>query len=40
MSFDVYTKSGMHFIMWFDSIEKLLESMLENPNDTYHRKMK
>lgn len=40
MSFDVYTKSGIHCIMWFDTVEQLLASMKQNPEDVYHRKMK
>jgi hypothetical protein len=38
MSFDVYTKTGLHFIVWFDSIEQLIASMKMNPEDVYHRK--
>ena len=40
MTFDVYTKSNMHFIIWFDTVDQLLASMKRNPNDAYHRRMK
>lgn len=37
MSFNVYTKEGIHYIMWFDTVEKLLDSMKQNPTYSYHR---
>jgi hypothetical protein len=40
MTFDIYTQSGMHFTVWFDTVEQLLASMKLNPNDAYHRVMK
>jgi len=40
MSFDVYSKEGMHYIMWFDTFDQLLTSMKKNPHDVYHRRMK
>ena len=40
MSFDVYTKTNAHFIVWFDSVDQLLASMKRNPLDAYHRRMK
>ena len=40
MTFDVYTKTNMHFIVWFDTVDQLLASMKKNPTDDYHRRMK
>jgi hypothetical protein len=40
MTFDVYTKTNMHFIVWFDTVDQLLASMKKNPLDAYHRRMK
>jgi hypothetical protein len=37
MSFNIYTKEGIHFVQWFDTVDKLIASMLANPNDAYHR---
>jgi hypothetical protein len=28
---------GMKVIQWFKTIDDLLKSMLDNPNDAYHR---
>jgi hypothetical protein len=28
---------GMKVIQWFSTVDELLKSMLDNPNDTYHR---
>lgn len=40
MTFDVYSNSGMHFIVWFDTVDQLLKSMKNHPLDVYHRRMK
>lgn len=37
MTFNIYTKNKMHFIVWFDNVEQLLVSMKRNPFDVYHR---
>ena len=37
MTFNVYTKTKMHFIVWFDTVDQLLASMKLNPEDAYHR---
>jgi hypothetical protein len=37
MSFTIYTHEGMKVIQWFSNIDELIKSMLNNPNDTYHR---
>lgn len=38
MSFKVYTHDGNSpHIAWFDDAEHLMQSMLANPNHTYHR---
>ena len=39
MTFKVLTKTDMHFIVWFDTIDQLLASMKLNPSDAYHRVM-
>ena len=39
MTFNVYTKTNMHFIVWFDNVDQLLVSMKQNPLDSYHRIM-
>ena len=39
MTFTVYTKNKIHFIVWFDSVDQLLASMKNNPLDAYHRIM-
>jgi hypothetical protein len=37
MTFKVYTKNQMQFIVWFDTVDQLLTSMKRNPLDAYHR---
>lgn len=37
MSFNIYTKDGMKVVQWFKNIDELIQSMKNNPNDTYHR---
>jgi len=37
MSFTIYTIDGLKVIQWFSNIDELLNSMLNNPNDRYHR---
>ena len=37
MSFTIYEPSGLMFIQWFDDIDKLITSMIKNPNNTYYR---
>jgi hypothetical protein len=37
MSFDIITKEGMRVTQWFSSIDELLNSMLNNPEDRYWR---
>jgi hypothetical protein len=36
MSFKVRTEDGWH-IAWFDTIDKAIKSMLDNPTHYYHR---
>lgn len=37
MSFTIYQADGIKTIQWFQTIDKLIASMLANPNNTYHR---
>jgi hypothetical protein len=37
MSFTIYTHDGMKVIQWFSTIDDLLKSMIDNPNNRYHR---
>lgn len=37
MSFTIYEPNGTMFIQWFSDIDKLISSMLKNPQNTYHR---
>jgi hypothetical protein len=37
MSFTIMRHDGMKMIQWFRNIDELLVSMLNNPNDRYHR---
>jgi hypothetical protein len=37
MSFTIYRAGGLKVIQWFKSVDELIESMLKNPNDRYHR---
>jgi len=37
MSFTIMQHDGMKVIQWFKTIDDLLKSMLDNPNDAYHR---
>lgn len=37
MSFTIHTHDGMKVIQWFHSIDELLDSIVKNPKDTYHR---
>jgi hypothetical protein len=37
MSFTIYTHDGMKVIQWFFTTDELIKSMLNNPNDAYHR---
>ena len=37
MSFTIMTHDGMKVIQWFFNIDDLIQSMLNNPNDKYHR---
>lgn len=37
MSFTIYQANGLKVIQWFGSIDELVKSMLNNPNDVYHR---
>ncbi len=37
MSFTIYQADGMKVIQWFFNIDELIKSMLNNPNDAYHR---
>ena len=39
MSFTIYTHDGYKFIQWFSTIDSLIQSMLKNPKDAYHRNM-
>jgi len=40
MSFTVYQVDGIKVIQWFNNIDLLLISMLNNPQAVYHRNMK
>jgi hypothetical protein len=37
MSFTIYAKDGTRYQQWFPSICELLDSMVKNPKDRYHR---
>jgi len=37
MSFTIMQHDGMKVIQWFKDIDALLDSMLKNPKDRYHR---
>jgi hypothetical protein len=37
MSFSVYTHDGMKETQWFFSIDELINSMINNPLNRYHR---
>jgi hypothetical protein len=37
MSFTIYTHDGMKEIQWFFSIDELINSMINNPLNRYHR---
>jgi hypothetical protein len=37
MSFTIYQADGLRCIQWFQSIDELLKSMLNNPKDRYWR---
>lgn len=39
MIFDIYSKTGIHFTQYFETIESLINSMKRNPDDAYHRRM-
>jgi hypothetical protein len=36
MSFHIYA-DGIHYIQWFDGIEKVIVYMLSNPTHSLHR---
>jgi hypothetical protein len=40
MSFTIYQADGLKVIQYFFNIEDLIESMLNNPYDAYHRNTK
>ncbi len=37
MSFTIYSQDGIKYIQWFFTVDELINSMLANPNDHYHR---
>jgi hypothetical protein len=37
MSFTIYQQDGMKVIQWFFNVDELIKSMLNNPNDAYHK---
>ena len=37
MSFTIYQADGLRVIQWFQTVDELIASMLNNPNDRYHR---
>jgi len=37
MSFEIITHKGMRMEQWFTSVDELLRSMANNPNDRYWR---
>ena len=37
MSFTIITHDGMKVIQWFSTIDDLIKSMINNPNDRYIR---
>jgi hypothetical protein len=37
MSFTIYQADGTKIIQWFFNTDELIQSMLNNPNDAYHR---
>ena len=37
MSFTIMQHDGMKVIQWFSTIDSLVQSMLNNPKDRYHR---
>jgi len=37
MSFNIYQTNGLRCIQWFFNTDELIKSMLNNPNDAYHR---
>jgi hypothetical protein len=37
MSFTITTKNGMRVDQWFQTVDQLLMSMLNNPDDRYWR---
>ena len=37
VSFTIYQADGLKVIQWFKTVDDLIQSMLANPNDAYHR---
>lgn len=37
MSFTIHTHDGMKVVQYFFSMNELIISMINNPNDRYHR---
>ena len=37
MSFTIYQADGLKVIQYFFNIDELIKSMLNNPNDRYHK---
>jgi hypothetical protein len=37
MSFTIYQSNGLKVIQWFSTVDDLIKSMLDNPEDRYHR---
>ena len=37
MSFTIHTNDGMKVTQWFNNIDDLINSMINNPNDRYIR---
>jgi hypothetical protein len=37
MSFNIYTKAGLHYVQFFETIEELIAHMIKNNQDAYHR---
>ena len=37
MSFTIMQHDGTKIVQWFSTIDSLIQSMLNNPKDIYHR---
>ena len=37
MSFDIYTKTGLHYVQFFETIDELIADMIKHNQHAYHR---